>query len=237
MFNKISLVASLVIVSIVHLSAFALYKPEPKKEVVLEKPQANSISLRKVTLKKKEIQKKPVVEEVKKVQVKKQVKKIVKKAKRKVAKRIKKKVVKKKPIKKPVEKPIKKEVKKPAPQVVSQTVAKVPKITKRVVVSPATKELIKNAYLLKVKRKIEQNKIYPKRAKRLRQEGKVRVSFLITKNGNIRNIKIVGKSSYKRLNNASLELLKKIARFEAIPKELGKNTWTIEVPINYSIIN
>jgi len=234
MFNKITLFVSLIVISVAHLSAFVLYKPEPKKEVVLEKPQATLISLQKVTLKKQEIKKiEPIVEEVQKIEPKKE---IVKKAKRKVKKKIKKKI-KKKPLKKPIKKPIKKEVIEPTPTVVPPMIAKVPEVTKKNVVSPAVKEAIKNAYLLKLRKKIEQNKVYPKRAKRLRQEGKVLVSFLVRKNGSIQNIKLVGKSSYKRLDEATLELLKKIARFDAIPEELEKNSWTIEVPINYSIIN
>lgn len=236
MLNKSILLFSLVIISIAHLSAFVLYAPELKKVVVTEKSSAPVISLRKVTLKKKEVKKvEPIVKKVKKVKPIKKVKKIVKKAKRKVPKKTKKPV--KKIVKKPIEKPIKKVVQKPSPKVQPKLTAKVQKVSKKVVVSVAKKQSIRNEYLLKLRKRIEQNKVYPKRAKRLRQEGKVLVSFLIQKNGKIQNISLKGKSSYKRLDKAALELLKKIARFDPIPKELGKDSWAIEVPINYSIIN
>lgn len=94
---------------------------------------------------------------------------------------------------------------------------------------------IESAYLSKIKAKIEKNKVYPKAAKRLRQTGKVLVSFDVLKDGSIENIKIIEKSKFERLDAASIELLLKIASFEAIPKELNKAAWSIRVPINYSI--
>lgn len=217
MFNIFTLLISLIIIVFVHFSVFTLYKPEFKKVVAMEKPTINMISIKKVTLKKKEVKKvEPIIKEHKK---------IVKKAKIKVPKKISKKVVKK----------IVKEV---TPKVVPTVVSKVvPKVSKKVIVNTAKKDIIKNEYLSKVRNKIARNKIYPKRAKRLKQEGKVLVSFLISHNGKIKNISLKGKSSYKRLNEAALKLLRSIARFDPIPKELGKNSWAIEVPINYSIIN
>lgn len=94
---------------------------------------------------------------------------------------------------------------------------------------------LEDAYLSKVRNLIEKNKIYPKVAKRLNQTGKVYVTFLITKDGEIKNCRVHKSSKFESLDNASIEILLKIASFEAIPKELNKNSWEITVPIVYQL--
>ena len=94
---------------------------------------------------------------------------------------------------------------------------------------------LEDAYLSKVRNLIEKNKVYPKVAKRLNQTGKVYVTFLITKDGEIRNCKVHKSSKFESLDNASIEILLKIANFDAIPKELNKNSWEITVPIVYQL--
>lgn len=94
---------------------------------------------------------------------------------------------------------------------------------------------LESEYLAKVKNKIEKNKVYPKVAKRLNQTGKVIVSFDILKDGKVTNIKIINKSKFEKLDEASIELLTNIGFFEAIPNELNKTVWNIQIPINYQI--
>ena len=85
--------------------------------------------------------------------------------------------------------------------------------------------------------KIEKYKKYPKRAKRLKQQGRVVISFEVMKNGQIRNITVKSKSPYKRLNEAAKNILKNIKSFDPIPKQLNRQTWAIEVPLSYLIQN
>ena len=99
----------------------------------------------------------------------------------------------------------------------------------------AQEQNIEAEYLTKVKSLIEQNKDYPKTAKRLNQSGKVFVKFVITKDGEIKNCIIEKSSQFESLDKASLEILMKIASFEAIPKELNRSSWEIIVPISYQI--
>ena len=94
---------------------------------------------------------------------------------------------------------------------------------------------IEDAYLSKVKAKIEKNKDYPKIAKKLNQTGKVLVSFDILKDGKVINIRIIQNSKFEKLDEASVELLTNIGFFEAIPSELNKTVWNIQIPINYQI--
>lgn len=152
-----------------------------------------------------------------------------------------------KPVKNKPEKP-KKEHKKPVEKVVqkeevTEVVAAVPPPTKtppkEEVSAPSINQnqidTIETKYLAKVRATIEKNKIYPKAAKRLNQTGKVNVNFDILKNGEIRNVKVLGKSSFAKLDEASIELLIKISNFDEIPEELKKSVWNVTIPIDYSI--
>lgn len=156
-------------------------------------------------------------------------------------------VEKPKPVKNKPEKP-KKEHKKPVEKVVqkeevAEVIAAVPPPTKtppkEEVSAPSINQnqidTIETKYLAKVRATIEKNKIYPKAAKRLNQTGKVNVNFDILKNGEIRNVKVLGKSSFAKLDEASIELLIKISNFDEIPEELKKSVWNITIPIDYSM--
>ncbi|MCT7595570.1 TonB family protein [Aliarcobacter butzleri] len=155
-------------------------------------------------------------------------------------------VEKPKPVKNKPEKP-KKEHKKPVEKVVQKEevteVAAVPPPTKtppkEEVSAPSINQnqidTIETKYLAKVRATIEKNKIYPKAAKRLNQTGKVNVNFDILKSGEIRNVKVLGKSSFAKLDEASIELLIKISNFDEIPEELKKSVWNVTIPIDYSI--
>ena len=96
-------------------------------------------------------------------------------------------------------------------------------------------ENIEAAYLSQIRSAIEKNKTYPKVAKRLNQTGKVYITFLVTKDGAIKNCRINKSSNFESLDEASMEILMKIVSFEAIPKELNKDSWEITVPIVYQI--
>ena len=151
-----------------------------------------------------------------------------------------------KPVKNKPEKP-KKEHKKPVEKIVQKEevteVAAVPPPTKtppkEEVSAPSINQnqidTIETKYLAKVRATIEKNKIYPKAAKRLNQTGKVNVNFDILKSGEIRNVKVLGKSSFAKLDEASIELLIKISNFDEIPEELKKSVWNITIPIDYSM--
>ena len=119
---------------------------------------------------------------------------------------------------------------------ISQPIQKdsVEEVVKKQINSVQT-ENIEAAYLSKIRHHIEKNKTYPKTAKRLNQTGKVYVTFIITKDGRIKNCKIEKSSQFDSLDEASLEILTKIANFEAIPEELNKDSWEITVPIVYQI--
>lgn len=216
--------------------------------MIAPKPTSKSvqIKLNKVVIKKQEIKPEPKIEEIKEVVKKKIIKKkliktksknIIKKEKKHYKKKvIKKKVVKKKIIKKVVKKTPVEKPKKVFKEVVKQQMPTVKVEEKSKEVNKKVLNSVKNNYLSKLQRLIEKNKKYPKSAKRLKQMGKVYLSFTIGKNGEIRNVKISKNSKYKRLNKATMEIMSNIKKFDPIPKELNKSSWDITVPVVYQIV-
>lgn len=243
MLNKIAFSGSFLTILFIHFILFDSSSIKKEPFIVAQKPTVIAISLQKVNITQKKIKKvEPKV--IKKIEPKSVVKpkpvikkpKIVKEAKRKVQKKTKKKIVRKK-IKDQKKEP-KKIVKKAQPKLIKTVTKQLPKTkAKKTTVTETVKNHIKNEYLLKLRALIESNKKYPKRAKRLKQQGKVIVAFSISKYGYIQGINLKSKSRYRRLNNAALDILKRIAKFEPIPKELQKTNWAIEIPISYYILN
>ena len=238
--NKKSLLIIFTLIISAHLLLFANLDLEEKVVVAQNKPAANisKINLKNVVIKKPEPKVEPVVEPI----VEKIIEKPLPETKSKnIVKQEKKKEKKIKEVKK-VEKKVLKKVEK------IQEV-KVEQKTEPIVQEMASKEVIKqentidasqiealeDEYLSKLRYLIEKNKIYPQSAKRLNQMGKVHVCFVISKDGQIKDVKVVKDSNYKRLNEAALEILAKINRFEPIPEKLNKNSWEITVPIVYQI--
>ena len=225
--NKKSFVIIFTSIISAHLLLFANLIVEEK--VVLPEntaaPKMPNINLKNVVLKKPE----PVVEKVveKPIEVIKPLPLTKSKNIVKHEEKIKKHVKKDKP-KKLEEKPVE-NVEEVKPQVQKEVVQNQKPIDLDQI------QALENEYLSKLRRLIEENKTYPRAAKRLNQMGKVHICFVVSKDGRIRNAKIVKDSSYERLNDAALEILTKIEKFEPIPEKLNKNSWEITVPIIYEI--
>ncbi|MCT7501297.1 energy transducer TonB [Aliarcobacter cryaerophilus] len=207
-----------------------------KEEESITKISLNSVAIQKVEEVTKEIEKEIVTEPIVEKIVEKPAPKVIEKPKK-----VEKKIVKQ-------EKQIEKVVEKTPEKIVEQATENIEKMhvaeqnetsqKQQSSIQDSNNEKNKNLeseYLAKVKNKIEKNKVYPKVAKRLNQTGKVIVSFDILKDGKVTNIKIINKSKFEKLDEASIELLTNIGFFEAIPNELNKTVWNIQIPINYQI--
>ena len=238
--NKKSLLIIFTLIISAHLLLFANLDLEEKVVVAQNKPAVNisKINLKNVVIKKPEPKVEPVVEPI----VEKIIEKPLPETKSKnIVKQEKKKEKKIKEVKK-IEKKVLKEVEKTQEVKVEQKTEPIVQemVSKEVIkqentIDPSQIEALENEYLSKLRYLIEKNKIYPQSAKRLNQMGKVHVCFVISKDGQIKDVKVVKDSNYKRLNEAALEILAKINRFEPIPEKLNKNSWEITVPIVYQI--
>jgi periplasmic protein TonB len=233
--NKKSLLIIFTLIISAHLLLFANIVVEEKIVVAQNKPAStiSKINLKNVVIKKPEPKVEPIVEPIVEKIIEKPLpetksKNIVKQEKKKEVKKDERKFFEK------VEKTEEVKVEQRAEAIV-QEIASKEVIKQENTIDPSQIEALENEYLSKLRYVIEKNKIYPNAAKRLNQMGKVHVSFIISKDGEIKDIKIIKDSNYKRLNEAALEILVKINRFEPIPEKLNKNSWEITVPIIYEI--
>lgn len=249
--NKVTFALAFMMTILLH--SYVLNTTQIKQTLVTVQPQKKVspiINLQRVVLKQE-----PVVEPIVEPVVKKEVlpelpepvvepivvppKKIKKKALKKVVKKpkiLKKKIKKKKVIKKKIVKKKKKIKKKRLVKKVTKKtkVSKKASITKR---SSPKQKAMKRSYLAKIRSIIEKKKKYPRAAKRMKQEGVVSVHFTISKNGQIKQLRLAKKCPYAKLNKAAMHILKKIGSFPPIPHHMDKSYLSLTIPIRYQILN
>ena len=161
-----------------------------------------------------------------------------------------KKVVRAKIIPKVVEKPIEEKVPEPEPEPIVETapVAAAEPVVEAPPAPPAppvvqappkpsadSVKMVTRTYLRSLKKQLEQIKDYPATAKRLKQEGVVRVRFTILADGKIEQIEVSESSRYSSLDNSAMDAVAKMEKFQPIPKILEKERWRIEIPIQYKL--
>ena len=83
---------------------------------------------------------------------------------------------------------------------------------------------------------IQANKKYPKRAKKRRQQGLVKVGFVIQGNGEITGVCVIESSGYKLLDQAAMTAVSAIDQFKPIPAQIYRENWEFIVPIEYQIL-
>lgn len=179
-----------------------LPEPEPVEPVEKEEPVAE------------EVKPEPVVEKVipkPKPVVKKAVKKVLKKKKPK-KKVTKKKVTKKKKVQK---RSVKKRVAKPK--------AKASKASSKKRANPAKK----NAFLSKIRSKINRNKTYPRIAQKRGMQGSVKVRFTISRSGTVGNISVSGP---KIFHSSARKAVKK-----AFPISVKNIPVTLPMTVNFTL--
>ena len=98
-----------------------------------------------------------------------------------------------------------------------------------------------NEYLRKYKtelrEEINKNKTYPTISRKLKEQGKVIVSFRVMKNGLFENIKLSVSSNIERLDEAALNALYETKKFKPFENELNKEFVDFELPLEFIVIN
>ncbi len=190
-------------------------KVKPRKRKVVKVKAKRRLKKKTVKAKRKSQSKKQITKAKRKSQSKKQ----VTKAKRKTKSQPKKQVTKSKPKKQIVKvKPVK------------------PKITQaRNKVKVNKSKEAEKAYRRKLNRLIAQKKTYPRKAKRMGQQGVVRVSFTVLANGKIKNIRIGKSSGSSSLDKATKKLIKKISGLLPFSKSIQRKQWQFHINIKYKL--
>ena len=95
---------------------------------------------------------------------------------------------------------------------------------------------IKN-YISQLREEINKNKVYPTISRKLKEQGKVIISFRVLKNGAFENINIQTSSNIKRLDEAALNALYDTKKFRSFDEEITKDYMDFEVPLEFIVLN
>lgn len=82
---------------------------------------------------------------------------------------------------------------------------------------------------------LNKRKRYPVEAKKARQQGVVTVRFTVHADGSITGGTIRKSSGHQLLDNATLDLLQRVAPLPKFPKSMTKGSVTLSLPIDYSL--
>lgn len=90
-------------------------------------------------------------------------------------------------------------------------------------------------YMKYVRDTIEKNKFYPPIARRLRQEGIVKIQITINKEGKIEEAQVI-EGKYPALKDAAMKIVTERSTFPSFLEDIKKERMKITIPINFEII-
>lgn len=90
-------------------------------------------------------------------------------------------------------------------------------------------------YFALVSAHLNRRKVYPAQARQARQQGVVTVRFTVDRNGNVSGVSIKRSSGHELLDNATLELLQRVAPLPRMPSSMQRDSVTLSLPIDYSL--
>lgn len=82
---------------------------------------------------------------------------------------------------------------------------------------------------------LNRRKVYPTEAKKARQQGIVTVRFTVDRNGNVSGTSIKRSSGFAILDDATLDLLRRVAPLPRMPATMQRDSVTLSLPIDYSL--
>jgi protein TonB len=92
-------------------------------------------------------------------------------------------------------------------------------------------------YLAIIRAMLERNKEYPLWARKNNWEGTVRLHFVVSRDGTIEDINVIGSSGFSILDKAAERTVRRIGKFPSIPKELTMGRLSLDVPLVFKLVN
>jgi len=92
-------------------------------------------------------------------------------------------------------------------------------------------------YIAKLMRHLQRYKQYPALLKKNHIEGKPVIRFSINKSGHLTNIEVKKHAKNAELDQAAMEVFRRASPLPKIPSALERETLTMSLPIEYSLIN
>lgn len=82
---------------------------------------------------------------------------------------------------------------------------------------------------------LNRKKRYPAEAKKAMQQGIVTVRFTVDREGNVSGVAIKRTSGHALLDQATIELVQRVAPLPRMPASMKRDTITLSLPIDYSL--
>lgn len=95
-------------------------------------------------------------------------------------------------------------------------------------------EGMRDDYLARLREKIEAARRYPERARRMGQEGRVMVRFIVRGGGEIERVDLAEPSSFPLLNRAAVETIRSLSSLPPLPPEFGARM-EVTLPLVYRL--
>ena len=92
-------------------------------------------------------------------------------------------------------------------------------------------------YIAKLMRHLQRYKQYPAILKKNHIEGKPVIRFSINKSGHVTNVEVKKHAKSAELDQAAMDVFRRASPLPKIPSELERETLTMSLPIEYSLIN
>lgn len=99
----------------------------------------------------------------------------------------------------------------------------------------ASAQVVIDGYRQRLARRLSQAKFYPRLAQRRGMEGKVMVRFVIERSGAIQSVWVEKSSGYAILDEAAVEAVRKMSRFEPFPQEISAPRWEVNFAMAYQL--
>jgi protein TonB len=91
------------------------------------------------------------------------------------------------------------------------------------------------AYLAELQRAIARHQQFPSEARRKRQTGVTTLSFVVQRDGRIRQVRVTKSSGNASLDEAAMTAMKRLSRFKPIPAVIDRQEWPMRVPIRFDL--
>jgi len=91
------------------------------------------------------------------------------------------------------------------------------------------------AYLAQLQRAIGRHQRFPDDARKRHKTGIVTIAFVVKADGRIGDIRLAESSGDPSLDDAALQALHRLNRFKPIPAAIGRQSWSMRVPIRFDL--
>ncbi|MGB0866049.1 MAG: energy transducer TonB [Granulosicoccaceae bacterium] len=94
---------------------------------------------------------------------------------------------------------------------------------------------IEHRYKDTLLQEITKHRKYPRQARRKRSQGVVLVFFVLQRNGDVSELRVLEGSGIKSLDKAALDAVRNVGQFPPFPAGVERAQWEFEFPVHFKL--